>query len=388
MAKKRRSDPAQVFDVSLANPAFADYLRMAGVGWGGIPSESDAVGLTAFYRAVALISGTIAGLPLRVYERTASGRQERDHFLSRTPAGPFDMSQFVWTETILLHQLMHGECFLKSIENNGGEQVGLWPIHPLAVEGVRWDGPDKMFTVTMEGGRKEILATGEVTHIPVMSTDGLRGKAPLSIFRNSLQTARNGEAAASRSFTSGALISGLVTTEEDVDSEEAKAINESLKAKMTGTDSAGSIAFVNRALKFSPWKMSNVDAQFLESRRFGVEEIARMFGLPTHLLSVSGATSNWGTGVSEANLALQKYVLMAFTSRIESGLQTVLPPGWFAEFDYRGLLQGNPAEEINLLIAQVGAGLLTLDEARTIMNRSPLPESESLAHEVLPHAPV
>ena len=387
--KKRNPAPAQVFDVSpawtLADPAFADYLRMAGINWaGGSPSESDALGLTAFYRAVALISGTIATLPLKVYERVGDGREERDHFLSDRPAGPFDMSGFGWTETVLLHQLLHGECFLKSITSNGGEMVGLWPVHPLAVEKVAWDGPDKVFTIAMTGGARDVLPTGEVLHVPVMSTDGLRGTSPLSVFRASIQTARSGETAASRSFTTGALISGLVTTEEDVDGEEAKAIKQSLDAKMTGTDSAGAIAFVNRSLKFSPWKMSNVDAQFLESRRFGVEEVARMFGLPTNLLSVAGAVSNWGTGVAEANLALQKYVLMGYTSRIESALRTILPPGWFAEFDYRGLLQGNPAEEINLLIAQVTAGLLTKDEARAIMNRPPLPEEPAPAEEITP----
>ena len=118
-----------------------------------------------------------------------------------------------------------------------------------------------------------------------------------------------------------------MTTEEDVDGDEAMAINEQLNAKMMGAENAGSIAFVNRSLKFSPWKMSNVDAQFIESRAFSVQEIARMFGLPINLLSVQGAVSNWGTGVSEANLGLQKYVLMAYTSRIESGLGAILPPG-------------------------------------------------------------
>jgi HK97 family phage portal protein len=163
-----------------------------------------------------------------------------------------------------------------------------------------------------------------------------------------------------------------------VDGEEAKLIKESLNAKMAGAENAGAIAFVNRSLKFSPWKMSNVDAQFLESRRFGIEEIARIFGLPVNLLSATGAVSNWGTGVSEANLGLQKYVLMGHTSRLESALSAILPPDHFAEFDYKGLLQGSPREEIELLIAQVTAGLLTKDEARQIMNRPPLPEEPAL----------
>jgi HK97 family phage portal protein len=165
-----------------------------------------------------------------------------------------------------------------------------------------------------------------------------------------------------------------VTTEEDVDEGEAKTIKASLDAKMMGAENAGGIAFVNRSLKFSPWKMTNVDAQFVESQGLNVQHVAQMYGLPTNLLSVAGAVSNWGTGVAEANLALQKYVLMAYTSRIESALRAVLPPGWFAEFDYKGLLQGSPKDEIELLIAQVAGGLLTRDEARAVLNLEPLPE--------------
>lgn len=390
--KKRRALAAttvETFDTtpsySIGDPAFADFLRMSGVNWGGDVSESSALGLTAFYRAVSLIAGTVAGLPLKVYRDLGNGQREQvPHFLSDNPAGPYDLSAFGWCETVMLHQLLHADAFLKAITNEAGELIGLWPIHPLAVTGVRWDGADKVFTVALANGKSEELVTGEVTQIMGMSSDGLRGTPPLSLFRQALNTAKASDAAANRSFVTGALISGLVTTDEDIDSEEAKTIKEALNAKIVGTENAGAIAFVNRSLKFSPWKMSNVDAQFLESRAFGVEEIARMFGLPVNLLSVSGAVSNWGTGVAEANLGLQKYVLMGHTSRIESAVRAILPPDLFAEFDYRGLLQGSPREEIELLIAQVGAGLLTADEARAIMNRPPLPAPPKPAPKALP----
>lgn len=384
--QKRRKTQAEVFtatpEYSIGDPAFADFLRVSGLSLGGDMNESAALSLPAFYRAVSLISSTIAGLPLRVYSRQGGARREEDHWLATTPAGPYDVSDFQWRETLVLHQLLHGEAFLKSIENVGGEMVGLWPIHPLAVTGVRWEGSDKVFTVATTGGGQEVFMTGEVTHIPVMTTDALRGVSPLSTFRRALNTAKAGDAAANTTFATGALISGMVTTEEDVDSEEAKIISEKLNARIAGVENAGSVAFVNRSLKFSPWKMSNVDAQFLESRRFSVEEIARMFGLPTNLLSVAGAVSNWGTGVAEANLALQKYVLMGYTSRIESALRAVLPPGWFAEFDYKGLLQGNPREEIELLGLQVREGLLSMDEARAVMNLPPKDKSDDLSTRV------
>lgn len=357
---------------SVGDPAFAEWLRTSCISTGTV-SEDTAAGLSAWYRADALISGTIAGLPLKVYQGSGSQRREVPHFLADQPAGPYDMSAFSWTETVVLHLLNHAEAYLKGIHNGAGELIGLYPIHPLAITKVTWDGPDKAFEIALKGGGKETLTSGDVTQVLGMSFDGLRGVSPLTAFRQTLQTSLAGERAANRAFTTGALIAGMVTTEEDVAEDEAKRIKSQLNAKIAGAENAGDIAFVNRALKFSPWTMTNADAQFVESRSFQLQEVARIKGLPTSLLSVAGAVSNWGTGVAESFLGLQKYTLMAHTSRIESALKAILPPGWTAEYDYHGLLQGTPKDEIELLIAQVSAGLLTGDEAREILNRPALP---------------
>jgi HK97 family phage portal protein len=255
----------------------------------------------------------------------------------------------------------------------------------MAIQKVSWAGPDKEFEVRMNDGTTVKEYTGDITQVLGMSTDGLRGMSPLELFRRSLKTAQAGELAANNSFTRGALVAGLVTTEEDIDGDEAKTISDSLKTKMTGTDNAGGIAFINRSLKFTPWAMKNTDAQFLESREFAVEDIARMFGMPLNLLSVNKVVSNWGTGVKEANLGLAKYVLMNHTGRIEAALRRLLPTDYFAEFDYKGLLQGSPEDEINLLIAQVQGGLLTVDEARAVLNIPPMPKAEQPVQEQQPN---
>lgn len=393
MGKKRASKSrALVFtdpppQISVSDPALAQFLGLSGLS-GMDMTEEKALGLTAIYRAQALISGTIAALPLKVYEGSGTTRRQIEgHWLTVNPAGPYDLSAFSWTETVMLHLLNHAETYLKAIYTNGGELVGLWPVHPLAMSKVEWLGADKQFTLQTANGTTERYLTGDITQVLGMSMDGLRGLSPLTLFRQSLTTMRAGELAANRTFTSGSLIAGLVTTEEDVDETEAKVIKQSLNAKMAGAEHAGDIAFVNRSLKFSPWAMSNVDAQFLESRAFGVQEAARIYGLPVNLLSVTGAVSNWGTGVAEANLGLQKYVFTGWTSRLESALRAILPPGQFAEFDYAGLLQGSPKDEIELLIAQVNAGLLTKDEARAIRNLPPLTAEQKAEAAPPPVAP-
>jgi|GEM_PF-5751009 len=368
---------AQTFTMNPADPAMVEWLRINGMSPSSV-DENSVMGLTAVYRSQAIIAGTIATLPLRVYQGTKDNRSEVESWVSDTPAGPYDLSSFSWMETVVLHLLNHGEAFLKSLTNGGGQRIGAWPVHPLAIKKVTWRGPLKHFEVAMQDGGTEEYDTGEITQILGMSMDGTRGLSPISLFRQSFQTSMAGEHAAGRTFSKGALIAGVVTTAEgeDVTPEEAVTIKQSLNDKIAGADHAGEIAFVNRTLNFTPWTMTNADAQFLESRGFQVEEAARIYGLPMNLLSVNGAVSNWGTGVAEANLGLQKYVLMPWTSRIESAIRPMLEPGQFAEFDYAGLLQGTPKDEIDLLIDQVQAGILLPDEARAIRNLPPLPKVE------------
>ena len=124
MGKKRKDRPAaEVFTASpsysISDPALAEFLGLAGV-WGAEITEQQALSLTAVHRAQSLISGTIAGLPLKVYEGIGPERHQVPHFLSTNPAGPYDISRFNWAEMIVLHLLNHAEAYLKAVTNEGG----------------------------------------------------------------------------------------------------------------------------------------------------------------------------------------------------------------------------------------------------------------------------
>ena len=371
---------SEEYPLRLDDGTFADWM-----GWqstAGVPvSNQGSLGLASVYRAVSLISGTIAGLPLKTYKDRPDGTRDRiDSFLDR-PAGPDGLTQFEWTELICVHLLLWGNAFLAHLYGGAGQLVGLVPMHPSAVEVKPVDTPEeerrfgpftKYFTVHLADGSQKDLTPLEVTHIPAMSTDGLKGLSPIEVNRQAIATGMAGDQAAARMFKSGLMISGLVTTEEDVDSDEAQAIKEGLDARVAGVGNAGTVAFVNRQLKFTPWTMPATDAQHLESRVHQVEEVARIFGVPPHLLGQTEKQTSWGTGVTEQNRGLSRYTLMAWTSRIEQRLTRLLPNKQLCEYDYAGLLQGSAQEELNMLIAQVGAGILTVDEARAIRNLPPL----------------
>ncbi len=407
--KKRQREQAAV---SSTQETFDDFpltdnseeLRALLSGWinvgtrDGLPNvnEHTAMGIPAFARGVELIAGTIAGLPLKTYSGTGANRQEVPSLFD-DPTGPYEISPFNWVEMIVLHLIMYKEAYLIELRNNAGALVGYYPTHPINVTKVEWNGPDKVYHVAEAHGGTTIYGTpevptekGGVLQILGPTTNGLRGSSIFWTNRRIFQIAIAAELASARTFT-GALIGGLVTTAPDEDlgddpEGEADLILQKLNAKMSGPDNAGKLAFVNRHLEFKNWQMSNLDAQFSESRAFQIEEFARLLGLPPHLLAQTDKQTSWGTGVSEQNLGLARYCLMGYTSRIEAALNTALPFPDFVEFDYKGLLQGTPKEEIELLLAeagltrgQQGIGLMTRDEARAVVNLPPAPEPVPIA---------
>lgn len=342
---------------------------------GSYVTESTALTLSAVYRAVTLIAGAVAGLPLRTLQDGADGTRTRVGSVIDNPAGPDRLTPYEWKELVMIHLLLHGNAYLLHVFNGGGALAGLQPIHPCAVtvEPAADVVGGKLFTVTLANGERRTYDGLQMTHLTGPMTDGLVGLSPITVARNSMGISLSGEKSAGRMFANGAMVSGLVTTEDDVTEAEATEIKRGLQAKLQGEDNAGDIAFVNRNLRFTPWQLSAQDAQFLQSRSFQVEEIGRWFGVPPHLLGQSEKSTSWGTGIEEQNRGLARYTLATWTTRIEQRLSRLVANPKFVEFDYSGLLQPSPEQEIDLLLRQIDTGLLTLNEARRIRNLPPVP---------------
>lgn len=370
--------------VSIGDPALAEWFGVPPT-YAGVPvGEGTALGISAFWRAVMLISGTIAGLPLKTFRDTADGERQRLKSWVDNPGATQNMTPHEWKETTLLHLLLHGNAYLAHVFNQGGQVIGAVPVHPLAVQ-VEWElnqrgykTGGKVFRAILDDGSRRTFTQPSMTQIMGPSLDGLRGLSVIGVARNSLGTTIAGERSAARMFGNGALISGLVTPDDDMDEEEAKKIKAGLDQKVSGWENAGSIALVNRKLNFTPWTMSAEDAQFLQSRQFQIEEVARWTGVQPHLLMQTEKQTSWGTGVEVQERGLSRFTLASWTSRMEQRLTRLLGGPMFVEFDFTGLEKPTPEQEIALLIQQVEAGLLTPNEARKIRNLPPIEGGDQL----------
>lgn len=363
------------FTLADYDPWVAEWLGVSQSALSGVSvSPTAALGLTAFWRGVHIIAGTIAGLPLKTYRTTGDDERERvGSFLD----DPFPMmTRFEWVELYLVHLLIYGNAFHLKVTNGAGGIEALQPVPPqcVTVELEEGDqGVTKQYRVTTKAGGQRVYTDADIVHTPALSLDGVIGLSPITVHRAALGTGLAADQAAARMYGNGMLIGGMVTTDDDVTEDEARMFKTYIDNRLTGVKNAGDIAFMNRKLTFSPWTQTAEDAQFIESRSFQIEEVARILGIPPHLLAQTEKQTSWGTGVSEQNVGLARYTFMSWTTRIEQRLSKLLARPRFAEFEYKGLFKGSPREELEMLKLQLDAGILTVDEARRVLDMPPLP---------------
>jgi HK97 family phage portal protein len=380
---RRKTDPEAL--VTFGDPAALHLLGSGGGDnySGATVNENTMLGLSGMFRALSLLSGTMGALPLNTYQDVDGDRRPAKSVFDN-PAGPDSITPFEWKRLLVVYLKIHGNAVFWKLRNGGGAVIGYEPFHPLSVsmidpttkEIVEGKGPlgGLWFDVTLDNGDRIRTDAYDILHIPGMSIDGKRGLSLAQVARGSLGTAIAGDRAAGRTFGNGAMISGMVTPESDVDGFDAKGIRRVLNRSVLGYENAGGIAILNRLLKFTPWTMTNADAQFLESRQFSIEEISRWTGVPPHLLMQTEKQTSWGTGVESQNEGMGRTVLGPDARLIEERCSREIGPSTrFVEFDFSRLERPSPAKELELIIEQWNADLLTLNETRKLRNLPEIP---------------
>lgn len=373
-------------DIDVTSPFFAQFLTPGRqFDLGAAVTEQSALGLSAFYRALSLISGTLASLSMPTYRDGKSGREKVGSIFD-DPDGPDGQTVYEWKETAFLHLLLHGRAGALKVKSNAGGLLRLPLVHPMAFTTTGPTAEDHRtgnlpkggvwFQITLDTGKVVRYDSDDFWYVPGLSLDGQQGLSLLNYARLSLATSLAGDEAAGNMFANGCMISGLATPDDEVDiTDDVPELRRQINNATSGYENAGKIAVINRRLKFTPWTMTASDAQFLQSRQFQIEEISRWTGVPPHLLMQTEKQTSWGTGVEMQDRALGRSVLNTWANRFEQrASRLVAGPRW-CEFDFTALERPSPEKEIELLLAQLSAGLLTLNEARAIRNLPPLPEA-------------
>jgi len=364
--------------VPLTSTSLLDWIGGPRSHSGVSVTETNSLGLPAVWRAVNLIAGTAASLPLHAYRvddnaarvRVASG-QAAD--LLRQPHP--DMTPFELWETAFTHQLLWGNAYLRKLRDPLGRVRQLWPIHPGRVRAGRTS--DVGHKVYVLDGGKETHTDESILHLPGFGYDGVCGVSPIRAARQGLGLALAAEEYGAKLFGNGSLATGILQTEQRLTSEQADAIHSRWKAKRSGLGSAHETIILDSGAKFHQLTIPPEDAQFLQSRSFQISEVARMFGVPPHMLMDTDKSTSWGTGIEQQSIGFVVYTLRPWLTRVEQRVSAMLnPQAVYARFSVEGLLRGDSAQRAAFYKQMWEIGVLSTNEIRELEERAAVDEGD------------
>lgn len=391
---REESRDNEALSSALNNPSNSVYqaLTLSGgldaSGPDGLPAVNMATAprLSAVYRSVAIIANTIAGLPLEVEDRQPDGSYRpvfdaADELVWGTPCPESTAIQF-WS-TVIAHCVLAGDAFIHVGKNGLGDPRELWPIYPPRVR-VSRTAPDETGrrhkAYQLDGDNEPLFDFadgGSVIHVPNLSLDGLRGMNPIAYMRRSLQLAAATETFGTTVFANGALPGGVITVEGDLTREQHDKLLHFWEKRHLGPSRAGKIAIVDNNAKFNQTSVTPEDAQFLDTRRFQVQEIARIFGVPPHLLYETTANTSWGSGLEELTSGFVTFTCGSYSGRFEQAATSQVfyrKPLRRARFNYEALLRGKFSEHMAGIVQGVMNGIFNPDEGRRRLGMGPRPD--------------
>ena len=245
----------------------------------------NAVQVSTVYACVRVIAETIASLPVSVYEDTGSGsRKATEHPLQRLlhDEPNSEMTSFVWRETMLSHLLLWGNSYSQIVRSGKTNILSLYPLLPDRMEVDRDSKGNLTYTYTTTEGNQISLKPSDVLHIPGLGFDGVVGYSPIALEKNAIGLGIAAEEYGSTFFKTGARPSGILTHPNSV--KDPKRLRESWNAAYGGSTNGNKVAILEEGMTFAPVSIPNNEAQFLETRKFQVEEICRIYRVPPHLI--------------------------------------------------------------------------------------------------------
>ena len=364
--------------------AFRFYLGNSTAGKN--VSERSAMQMTAVYACVRVLSEAVAGLPLHLYKYTDKGSKEKavDHplyFLLHDEPNP-EMCSFVFRETMMTHLLLWGNAYAQIIRNGKGEVMAIYPLMPSRMAVDRNERGELYYQYqlsrddaqTMKGS-SVILKPSDVLHIPGLGFDGLVGYSPIAMAKNAIGLSIATEEYGSKFFANGATPGGVL--EHPGTLKNPARVRESWNQAFGGSVNSNRVAVLEEGLKYTPITIAPDQAQFLETRKFQLNEIARIFRVPPHMIGdLERATFS---NIEHLSLEFVKYSLDPWLVRWEQSMSRVLftddeKKNYFIKFNVDGLLRGDYQSRMSGYSVGIQNGFLSPNDVRELENMDLIPD--------------
>lgn len=380
----------QARDKPVDKAADAGYSFLFGRTTSGKPvNERTAMQTTAVYACVRILAEAVASLPLHVYEYQDDGGKKlvHDHplyYLLHDEPNP-EMTSFVFRETLMSHLLIWGNAYAQIIRDGAGRVLGLYPLLPDKMEVQRDDrgniyyvysrNSDENPTFKEYGNIK--LKAEDVLHIPGLGFDGLIGYSPIAMAKNAVGMTLACEEYGASFFANGANPGGVL--EHPGVLKDPSKVRESWNSVYRGVNNAHKIAVLEEGMKYQQIGIPPEEAQFLETRKFQINEIARLYRIPPHMVGDLDKSSF--SNIEQQSLEFVKYTLDPWVIRWEQSLQrSLLLPGekgkYFIKLNVDGLLRGDYQSRMNGYAVGRQNGWFSANDIREMENMNPIPDEE------------
>ena len=351
-------------------------------------NERSAMQMTAVYSCVRILAEAVAGLPLHLYHYKEDGGKEKAiyhplYLLLHDEPNP-EMSSFVFRETLMTHLLLWGNAYAQIIRNGKGEVIALYPLMPDRMT-VDRDRDGKLYyeyTVSTDDaptvkGTVVRLKPSDVLHIPGLGFDGLVGYSPIAMAKNAIGMAIACEEYGAKFFANGAAPGGVLEHPGTI--KDPQRVRESWQSTFGGSGNANKIAVLEEGMKYTPIGISPEQAQFLETRKFQINEIARIFRVPPHM--VGDLEKSSFSNIEQQSLEFVKYTLEPWLVRWEQSIQrTLFSPEekkrYFAKFNVEGLLRGDYASRMSGYATARQNGWMSANDIRELENMDRIPAED------------
>ena len=349
-------------------------------------NEHTAMQMTAVYSCVRILSETLAGLPLHVYRYNVSGGKEKYlkhplYKLLHDEPNP-EMTSFAFRETLMSHLLLWGNAYAQIIRNARGEVIALYPLMPNKMT-VDRDSKGRLFYLysrtsddapTLGDDSQVYLAPSEVLHIPGLGFDGLIGYSPIAMAKNAVGLAIATEEYGAKFFANGAAPGGVLEHPGTI--KDPQKVKESWNSAYQGSQNAHRVAVLEEGMKYQPIGISPEQAQFLETRKFQINEIARIFRVPPHMLADLEKSSF--SNIEQQSLEFVKYTLDPWVVRWEQSMCRALlmeseKPIVFIKFNVDGLLRGDYVSRMSGYATARQNGWMSANDIRELENLDRIP---------------
>lgn len=368
----------------IENNFWGDWGSATSTYSGVAVSQSTAMACSAVYACVGFIAETLATLPVDVVQRYGTARYGRPKpawLLEPNPITRLDWIGFA--QQVVTSLLLDGNAFVGVVRMPGERTpASLWPLDPrrVTIEQER----NGSLIYRLDGN---VLPSADVMHVRGITMPGqIRGLSPVEQARQSIGRTMAAEKYASSMFANMATPGAVISVDKDLGSEEAKDIARRWDAAHAGTDKAFRTAVFGSGAKVSTITLTPEQVQMIETMRWGVLDIARIFRVPPYILDPT-VTSTWGSGVAEQNIQVKQYTLTHWAARLQNLVtallyDTYLDSSYTARLDFRGFLKADPVKQAQYLETKMRCRALTPNEWRALDDENPLPNGDSTLNSV------